>query len=40
MSAKDYKAEMAWLNSSEAKKRGAAAKAHAISKFKKAFSIR
>ena len=37
MNAKDFKAEMAWLNSSEAKQRGAAAKAHAISEFKKRF---
>ena len=37
MNAKDFKAKMAWLNSSEAKKRNAAAKAHAISEFKKLF---
>ena len=37
MNAKDFKAEMAWLKSSEAKQRGAAAKAHAISEFKKRF---
>ena len=34
---KDFKAEMAWLSSSEAKQRGAAAKALAISEFKKRF---
>ena len=37
MTAKDFNAEMVWLNSSEPKKRGAAAKAHAISEFKKRF---
>ena len=35
--AKDYEAEMKWLNTSEAKQRIAAAKAHAISEFKKRF---
>ena len=34
---KDYEAEMKWLSSSEAKQRGAAAKAHALSEFKKRF---
>ena len=37
MNAKDYGAEMAWLKSSEAKQRAAAAKAHALSEFKKRF---
>ena len=37
MNANDLKAEMVWLNSSEAKLRGAAAKAYAISEFKKRF---
>ena len=37
MSAKDYEAEMKWFSSSEAKQRAAAAKAHAISEFKKRF---
>ena len=37
MNAKDYKAEMALFNSSEAKQRAAAAKAHTISEFKKRF---
>ena len=40
MNANDLKAEMVWLNSSEAKQRGAAAKAYAISEFKKAFPKR
>ena len=35
--AKSFKAEMAWLSSSEAKKRAAAAKARALSEFKKRF---
>ena len=35
--AKGIKAQMTWLSSSEAKQRGAAAKAHAISEFKKRF---
>ena len=35
MNAKDYESEMAWFNSSEAKQRGAAAKFHALSEFKK-----
>ena len=35
--AKGFKAEMAWLNTSEAKQRAAAAKALAISEFKKRF---
>ena len=34
---KDYEAEMKWLSSSEAKQRAAAAKARALSKFKKRF---
>ena len=34
---KDYEAEMKWLSSSEAKQRGAAAKTHALSEFKKRF---
>ena len=38
--AKGFKAEMAWLSSSETKQRAAAAKAIAISAFKKAVSIR
>ena len=37
INAKDLNAEMAWLNSSEEKKRGTAAKAHATSEFKKRF---
>ena len=38
MNAKDYAAEWKWLNSSpEAKQRFAAAKAHALSEFKKRF---
>ena len=37
MNAKDYEAELKWFNSSEAKQRAAAAKAHAISEFKKRF---
>ena len=37
MNAKDYKAELAWFNSSEAKQRAAAAKADAISEFKRRF---
>ena len=37
MNAKDYEAEMKWFSSSEAKQRAAAAKAHAISEFKKRF---
>ena len=36
--AKGFKAEMAWLNTSEAKQRAAAAKANAISEFKKRFT--
>ena len=35
--AKDLKSQMAWLSSSEAKQRADAAKAHAISEFKKRF---
>ena len=35
--AKGFKAEMAWLNTSKAKQRAAAAKANAISEFKKRF---
>ena len=35
--AKDFKAEMAWLSSSEAQQRPAAAKAQALSEFKKRF---
>ena len=35
--AKDIKTQMAWVSSSEAKQRIAAAKAHAISEFKKRF---
>ena len=35
--AKGFKAQMAWLSSSEAKQHGAVAKAHAISEFKKRF---
>ena len=35
--AKDYEAEIKWLNTSEAKQRIAAAKAYAISEFKKRF---
>ena len=35
--AKSFKAEMAWLSSSEAKQRAAAAKARALSEFKKRF---
>ena len=38
--AQDLKAEMSWLSSSEAKQRGAAAKALAVSDFKKAFPSR
>ena len=34
---KDFKSEMAWLSSSEAKQRSDAAKALAISEFKKRF---
>ena len=34
---KDYEVEMKWLSSSEAKQRGAAAKAQALSEFKKRF---
>ena len=37
MNAKDYEAEMKWFSSSEAKQRSEAAKAHAISEFKKRF---
>ena len=37
---KDYEAEMKWLSSSEAKQRGEAAKALAISELKKTFSTR
>ena len=37
MNAKDYEAEWKWLNSSEAKQRSDAAKAHAFSEFKKRF---
>ena len=37
MNAKDYEAEWKWLNSSEAKQRSDAAKAHAFSEFKKLF---
>ena len=37
MNAKDYEAEWKWLNSSEAEQRGAVAKAHATSEFKKRF---
>ena len=38
MNAKDYAAEWKWMNSSpEAKQRSAAAKAHALSEFKKRF---
>ena len=37
MNAKDYEAELKWFNSSEAKQRAAAAKADAISEFKKRF---
>ena len=37
MNAKDYKAELKWFNSSQAKQRAAAAKAQAISEFKKRF---
>ena len=37
MNAEDYEAELKWFNSSEAKQRAAAAKAHAISEFKKLF---
>ena len=35
MNAKDYEAKLKWFDSSEAKQRAAAAKAHAISEFKK-----
>ena len=35
--AQDFKAEVSWLSSSEAKQRGAAAKALAVSEFKKRF---
>ena len=35
--AQDFKSEMSWLSSSEAKQRGAAAKALAVSDFKKRF---
>ena len=34
MNAKDYEAEMAWFNSSEAKQRGAAAKFQSFSTFR------
>ena len=37
MNAKDYAAEWKWMNSSEAKQRSAAAKAQALSDFKKRF---
>ena len=37
MNAKDYSAEWKWMNSSEAKQRSAAAKAQALSEFKKRF---
>ena len=38
MNAKDYAAEWKWMNTSpEAKQRSAAAKAHALSEFKKRF---
>ena len=37
MNAKDYAAEWKWMNSSEAKQRSAAAKAQALSEFKKRF---
>ena len=38
--AKGSKAQMAWLNTSEAKQRAAAAKAHAIFRIQKALSTR
>ena len=37
MQLKDYKGEWDWMNSSEAKQRSDAARAHAISEFKKSF---